>query len=79
MPVPAPRDPGVTRASLTRWLGHPARLPGARIADHYMNWAYPGQKPTAARALTWLKEHKPSEQNAPVGRVDHGGRREART
>src|SRR5215469_6320170 len=31
MPVPAPRDPGATRDILTRWLGDPARLPGARI------------------------------------------------
>jgi hypothetical protein len=33
MPVPAQRDPGVTRDSLTGWLGDPARLPGARITD----------------------------------------------
>ena len=33
MPVPAPRDPGATRDILTGWLGDPARLPGARIAD----------------------------------------------
>jgi aminoglycoside phosphotransferase (APT) family kinase protein len=34
--------------------------------EHYMNWAYPGPKPTATRALGWLKEHRPSEPNAPV-------------
>ena len=34
--------------------------------EHYMNWAYPGPKPTATRALTWLHEHRPSEPNAPV-------------
>ena len=33
MVVPAPRDPDVTRDTLTGWLGDPARLPGARIAD----------------------------------------------
>ena len=33
MVVPAPRDPDVTRDILTRWLGAPARLPGARITD----------------------------------------------
>ena len=33
MVVPAPRDPDVTREILTRWLGDPARLPGARITD----------------------------------------------
>ena len=33
MVVPAPRDPDVTRDILTRWLGDPARLPGARITD----------------------------------------------
>ena len=33
MPVPAPRDPDVTRDILTGWLGDPARLPGARITD----------------------------------------------
>ena len=31
MPVPAQRDPGVTRDILAKWLGDPARLPGARI------------------------------------------------
>ena len=34
--------------------------------EHYMNWAYPGPKPTATRALAWLNEHRPSEPNAPV-------------
>ena len=34
--------------------------------EHYMNWAYPGPKPTATRALAWLKEHRPGEPNAPV-------------
>jgi aminoglycoside phosphotransferase (APT) family kinase protein len=34
--------------------------------EHYMNWAYPGPKPTAVRALAWLKEHRPGEPNAPV-------------
>ena len=34
--------------------------------EHYMNWAYPGPKPTATRALAWLKEHQPSERNVPV-------------
>ena len=33
MVVPTPRDPDVTRDTLTGWLGDPARLPGARIAD----------------------------------------------
>lgn len=33
MPVPAQRDPGVTRDILAKWLGDPARLPGARITD----------------------------------------------
>jgi len=33
MVVPAPRDPDITREILTRWLGDPARLPGARITD----------------------------------------------
>jgi len=33
MVVPAPRDPDVTRDTLTGWLGDPVRLPGARIAD----------------------------------------------
>ena len=33
MVVPAPRDPDVTRDTLARWLGDPARLPGARITD----------------------------------------------
>jgi aminoglycoside phosphotransferase (APT) family kinase protein len=34
--------------------------------EHFMNWAYAGPKPTATRALAWLKEHRPSEPNAPV-------------
>jgi aminoglycoside phosphotransferase (APT) family kinase protein len=34
--------------------------------EHYMNWAYPGPKPTATRALAWLKEHRPDEPNDPV-------------
>jgi len=33
MPVPSPRDPGLTRDTLTGWFGDPARLPGARITD----------------------------------------------
>ena len=33
MPVPAQRDPGVTRDILATWLGDPARRPGARITD----------------------------------------------
>src|SRR6185437_8639672 len=33
MPVPAQRDPDLTRDILARWLGDPARLPGARITD----------------------------------------------
>lgn len=33
MPVPSPRDPGVTRDTLTGWFGDPARLPGARITE----------------------------------------------
>src|SRR2546429_1801619 len=31
MPVPAQRDPDLTRDILAKWLGDPARLPGARI------------------------------------------------
>jgi aminoglycoside phosphotransferase (APT) family kinase protein len=31
-----------------------------------MNWAYPGPKPTATRALAWLKVHQSGEPNAPV-------------
>jgi len=34
--------------------------------EHYMNWAYPGPKPTATRALAWLQAHRPGEPNAPV-------------
>ena len=34
--------------------------------EHYMNWAYAGPKPTATRALDWLKAHRPAEPNAPV-------------
>ena len=33
MPVPAQRDPDLTRDILAQWLGDPARLPGARITD----------------------------------------------
>jgi aminoglycoside phosphotransferase (APT) family kinase protein len=33
MPVPAQRDPDLTRDILATWLGDPARLPGARITD----------------------------------------------
>ena len=33
MPVPAQRDPDLTRDILAKWLGDPARLPGARITD----------------------------------------------
>ena len=33
MPVPAQRDPDLTRDILAEWLGDPARLPGARITD----------------------------------------------
>ena len=33
MPVPAQRDPDLTRDILTTWLGDPARLPRARITD----------------------------------------------
>src|ERR1043165_1035903 len=47
-----------------RWgrLGLDQRL---RYYEHYMNWAYPGPKPTATRALAWLKEHRPDEPNDP--------------
>jgi aminoglycoside phosphotransferase (APT) family kinase protein len=34
--------------------------------EHYMNWAYPGPKPTAERALDWLKRNKPAEPYPPV-------------
>ena len=30
--------------------------------EHYMNWAYPGPKPTATRALAWLKVHRPASR-----------------
>jgi aminoglycoside phosphotransferase (APT) family kinase protein len=46
--------------------GKPGLDQRLRYYEHYMNWAYPGQKPTATRALTWLKEHQPSERNVPV-------------
>ena len=48
-----------------RW-GKPGLDQRLRYYEHYMNWAYPGPKPTATRALTWLKEHQPSERNVPV-------------
>jgi aminoglycoside phosphotransferase (APT) family kinase protein len=34
--------------------------------EHYMHWAYPGPKPTATRALAWLKENRPDEPDDPV-------------
>jgi aminoglycoside phosphotransferase (APT) family kinase protein len=34
--------------------------------EHYMNWAYPGPKPTAIRALEWLKANRPAEEHPPV-------------
>ncbi len=34
--------------------------------EHYMNWAYPGPKPTAEKALDWLKRNMPSEPDPPV-------------
>jgi aminoglycoside phosphotransferase (APT) family kinase protein len=34
--------------------------------EHYMNWAYQGPKPTATRALDWLKAHRPVEEHPPV-------------
>ena len=34
--------------------------------EHYMTWAYPGPKPTAERALDWLKRNKPAEPYPPV-------------
>jgi aminoglycoside phosphotransferase (APT) family kinase protein len=33
--------------------------------EHYMNWAWPGPKPTATRALAWLKKHRPEEPHPP--------------
>jgi aminoglycoside phosphotransferase (APT) family kinase protein len=48
-----------------RW-GKPGLDQRLGYYEHFMNWAYPGPKPTATRALAWLKEHKPSEPNAPV-------------
>ena len=48
-----------------RW-GKPGLDQRLRYYEHYMNWAYPGPKPTATRALAWLKEHQPSEPNVPV-------------
>jgi aminoglycoside phosphotransferase (APT) family kinase protein len=34
--------------------------------EYYMNWAYPGPKPTAVRALEWLKANRPAEEHPPV-------------
>jgi aminoglycoside phosphotransferase (APT) family kinase protein len=34
--------------------------------QHFMNWAYTGPKPTAARALDWLQQNKPDEVHPPV-------------
>jgi aminoglycoside phosphotransferase (APT) family kinase protein len=34
--------------------------------EHYMNWAYDGPKPTAEKALHWLKTHQPVEEGSPV-------------
>jgi len=48
-----------------RW-GKPGLDQRLRYYEHYMNWAYPGPKPAAARALAWLKDHQPSERNVPV-------------
>lgn len=31
-----------------------------------MHWAYPGPKPTATAALTWLKANRPGEPHDPV-------------
>jgi aminoglycoside phosphotransferase (APT) family kinase protein len=48
-----------------RW-GPPGLEQRLGYYEHYMNWAYAGPKPTAARALDWLKRHKPAEEHAPV-------------
>jgi aminoglycoside phosphotransferase (APT) family kinase protein len=34
--------------------------------EYYMNWAWPGPKPTAQRALAWLRRHQPAEPEPPV-------------
>lgn len=34
--------------------------------EHYMHWAYKGPKPTAVKALDWLKRNQPAEQHPPV-------------
>lgn len=34
--------------------------------EHYMNWAYAGPKPTAVKALAWLKRNQPAERNPPA-------------
>ena len=36
--------------------------------EHYMNWAYPGPKPTAVKALDWLKANRPdpADEHEPV-------------
>ena len=34
--------------------------------EHYMNWAYEGPKPTAIKALAWLKANRPAEAHPPV-------------
>ena len=34
--------------------------------EHYMNWAYQGPKPTAGKALAWLKRNQPAETRPPV-------------
>jgi aminoglycoside phosphotransferase (APT) family kinase protein len=34
--------------------------------EYYMNWAWPGPKPTAERALAWLRAHQPAEPDPPV-------------
>jgi aminoglycoside phosphotransferase (APT) family kinase protein len=34
--------------------------------EHYINWAWPGPKPTAQRALAWLRAHQPLESGPPV-------------
>jgi aminoglycoside phosphotransferase (APT) family kinase protein len=36
--------------------------------EHYLRWAYPGPRPTAAAALDWLRAHAPNERERGQGR-----------
>jgi hypothetical protein len=70
MPVPSPRDPARTLDTLTRWLGDPARLPGARITD----LRTPEFTGFSSETLMVDAEHGGGTEALAVGVAPHGTR-----